>query len=90
MADVQAVGGGVEAEVGGQRTTGQRGAQAVGIGTLVNEAALFEQGQQVGIKMGYCSLLGDGDTPGETELIDPVRLRRIGLRARAYRLGEVR
>ncbi|MOA14773.1 hypothetical protein D3C78_1348950 [compost metagenome] len=55
---MQAVGGGVEAQVGGQRTSGQGGAQAVGVGALVDEATLFEQGQQVGIRMGHCSLLG--------------------------------
>ncbi|MNT95064.1 hypothetical protein D3C72_2368730 [compost metagenome] len=55
---MQTVGGGIEAEVGGQRASGQGGAQAVGVGALVDEATLFEQGQQVGIRMGHCSLQG--------------------------------
>ncbi|MNE16749.1 hypothetical protein D3C80_1097030 [compost metagenome] len=89
VADVQTVGGGIEAEVGGQRASGQGGAQAVGVGALVDEATLFEQGQQVGIRMGHCSLLGEGETPEET--LGSTRSASGGSGgAHAYRLGEVR
>ena len=42
---MQAVGGGVEAQVGGCRTGGQVRGEAVAVGALVDEATLFRAGR---------------------------------------------
>ena len=50
---MQAVGGGVEADIAGDRPLQRQGVQALEIGALVDVAPLVEQAQEVGAVPGH-------------------------------------
>ncbi len=73
MADVEAVGGGVEAEIAGHRPGSEGAREAIPVGGLVDETAGFEGGEQVlrgavhGVSCGW-TVPG---RPGEVALTEP-------------------
>ena len=77
MADMQAVGGGIDAQVNGRAALLQVLAQAVEIGALVDKTAFLEELD--GVLWGVHGSLLVGGARGDRNPMDPIRLRRIGM-----------